>query len=129
MAAGREAPKPTRIHWPRIAGSADPRWLPELHRRVMTVSSAPQQNSITTVGDRVRPVVIGTPVAAVYFIGDRAAFVGNEETITLVSADGDKVAATVHGGAILSSASDGTRIITGGDDGKVVALDIKGESS
>ena len=80
----------------------------------MTVSSAPQQNSITTVGDRVRPVAIGTPVAALYFIGDRAAFVGNEETITLVSGDGEKVAVTVHGGAILSSVSDGTRIVTRG---------------
>ncbi|GAB1715101.1 MAG: WD-40 repeat-containing protein [Nitrobacter sp.] len=95
----------------------------------MTVSSAPQQNPITTVGERVRPLAIGTPVAAVYFIGDRAAFVGDEETITLVSGDGEKVAATVHGGAILSSISDGKRIITGGDDGKVVALDMKGESS
>jgi WD40 repeat protein len=95
----------------------------------MTISSAPQQNSITSIGERVRPVVIGTPVAAVYFIGDRAAFVGDEETVTLVSSDGEKVAVTVHGGAILSSVSDGTRIVTGGDDGKVVALDMKGESS
>ena len=52
-----------------------------------------------------------------------------EETITLVAGDGEKVAVTVHGGAILSSASDGTRIVTGGDDGNVVALDTKGESS
>lgn len=95
----------------------------------MTISSAPQQNSITSVGERVRPVSIGMPVAAVYFIGDRAAFVGDEETITLVSSDGEKVAVPVHGGAILSSVSDGTRIVTGGDDGKVVALDVKGESS
>ncbi len=29
----------------------------------------------------------------------------------------------VHGGAILDSASDGTRIFTAGDDGKVVATD------
>jgi len=95
----------------------------------MTVSNASQQNSIASVGERVRPVAIGAPVAAVYFIGDRAAFVGDEETITLVSSDGEKVAVAVHGGAILSSVSDGTRIVTGGDDGKVVALDIKGESS
>ncbi|MCE3258038.1 MAG: repeat-containing protein, partial [Nitrobacter vulgaris] len=76
-----------------------------------------------------RPVTIGSPVAALYFIGDRAAFVGDEETITLVSGDGEKVAVTVHGGAILSSVSDGKRIVTGGDDGKVVALDMNGESS
>ncbi|MEH6952372.1 WD40 repeat domain-containing protein [Nitrobacter sp. NHB1] len=95
----------------------------------MTVSNASQQNSIASVGERVRPVAIGTPVGALYFIGDRAAFVGDEETITLVSGDGEKIAVTVHGGAILSSVSDGTRIVTGGDDGKVVALDMKGERS
>ena len=33
----------------------------------------------------------------------------------------------VHGGGILCAASDGKRIVTGGDDGKVVALDAKGE--
>lgn len=91
--------------------------------------TAPQQHAIASIGERVRPVTIGSPVAALYFIGDRAAFVGDEETITLVSADGEKVAVTVHGGAILSSVSDGKRIVTGGDDGKVVALDMNGESS
>ena len=30
---------------------------------------------------------------------------------------------TVHGGAILASTSDGSRIVTGGDDGKLVATD------
>ena len=34
----------------------------------------------------------------------------------------------MHGGAILSSASDGARVVTGGDDGKVVATDAKGNS-
>src|SRR6266849_6383253 len=33
----------------------------------------------------------------------------------------------VHGGGILSAASDGERIVMGGDDGKLVALDAKGE--
>ena len=33
----------------------------------------------------------------------------------------------VHGGAILCAVSDGERIVMGGDDGKVVALDAKGE--
>ena len=88
-----------------------------------------QQASIATVTDQVRPVSIGAPVSALFFIGDRAAFVGDEETVTLVAGDGDKTAVTVHGGAILSSASDGKRLITGGDDGKVVALDVKGETT
>jgi WD40 repeat protein len=91
--------------------------------------TAQQQHAMASIGERVRPVTIGSPVAALYFIGDRAAFVGDEETITLVSGDGEKVVVTVHGGAILSSVSDGKRIVTGGDDGKVVALDMNGESS
>lgn len=91
--------------------------------------TAQQQHAMASIGERVRPVTIGSPVADLYFIGDRAAFVGDEETITLVASDGEKVAVTVHGGAILSSVSDGKRIVTGGDDGKVVALDMNGESS
>ena len=87
----------------------------------------PQQASIASVTDRVRPVAIGTPVSALFFIGDRAAFIGDEEIVTLVAGDGDKATVNVHGGAILSSVSDGKRLITGGDDGKVVALDSKGE--
>src|SRR4029078_5095875 len=34
----------------------------------------------------------------------------------------------VHGGGILSAASDGVAVITGGDDGKVFSTDVKGES-
>ncbi|MBN9007600.1 MAG: WD40 repeat domain-containing protein [Rhizobiales bacterium] len=95
----------------------------------MTDFDPRQQASIATVTDQVRPVSIGAPVSALFFIGDRAAFVGDEETVMLVASDGDKTAVTVHGGAILSSASDGKRLITGGDDGKVVALDAKGETT
>ena len=96
---------------------------------MMSELDPPQLRSVASAVDRVRPVTIDARVAAVYFIGDRAAFVGDEETITLVAGDGEKVAVTVHGGAILSSASDGARVVTGGDDGNVVALDAKGESS
>ncbi len=87
------------------------------------------QESIVSVTDKVRPVAIGAPVGAVYFLGDRAAFVGAEENIVLVAAGGEKSEIAVHGGAILCSVSDGSRIITGGDDGKVAALDAKGETS
>ncbi len=44
------------------------------------------------------------------------------------SADGEMSPVAVHGGGILCAASDGKRIVMGGDDGKVVALDAKGES-
>src|SRR5262249_214897 len=83
--------------------------------------------SIVSVTDRVRPVAIGAAVTAVHFLGERAAFVGAEETISFVDAEGAISPVTVHGGGILSAVSDGKRILTGGDDGKVVATDAKGE--
>jgi WD40 repeat protein len=74
----------------------------------------------------VRPLAVGMPVTAIHFLGDTAVFVGTEENATLVSATGDISSVAVHGGAILCAASDGERVVTGGDDGKVVALDAKG---
>src|ERR1700730_13332317 len=86
-----------------------------------------EQASIATVTERVRSVAIGAPVAAIYFLGERAAFVGAEESVALVDADGAISRVTVHGGGILCTASDRARIVMGGDDGKLVALDGKGE--
>jgi WD40 repeat protein len=83
--------------------------------------------SIVSVTDRVRPVAIGMPVTAVHFLGDNAAFVGAEENVALVSADGKVSQVAVHGGGILCAAFDGTRIVMGGDDGRLVALNTKGE--
>ncbi|MEA2889806.1 MAG: hypothetical protein QOI05_599 [Bradyrhizobium sp.] len=82
--------------------------------------------SIVSVTDKVRPVAIGAPVIAVHFVGDRAAFVGAEENVALVNGAGEIARVAVHGGGILCVASDGERIVMGGDDGKVVALDAKG---
>jgi WD40 repeat protein len=84
-------------------------------------------NSIVSVTDRVRPVAIGAPVIAVHFLGNIAAFVGAEESVVLVNGAGEISRAAVHGGGILCVASDGERIVMGGDDGKLVSLDAKGE--
>ena len=62
-----------------------------------------------------------------HFLGDHAAFVGAEESVSLVDAEGAVSKVETHGGGILCAVSDGKRLITGGDDGKVVALDAKGE--
>src|ERR1700681_393093 len=63
--------------------------------------------SIASVTDRVRPVAIGMPVTSVHFLGERAAFVGAEESVAMVSADGEISRVAVHAGGILSAASDG----------------------
>jgi len=83
--------------------------------------------SIVSVTDKVRPVAIGAPLSAVYFLGDNVAFVGAEENVFIVGKGGEVSPVSVHGGGILCAASDGARIVMGGDDGKLVALDAKGE--
>ena len=86
-----------------------------------------QSTSNISLTDRVRGLTIGMPVTAVHFLGDNAAFVGAEESVALVNGDGEISRVAVHGGGILCAAFDGTRIVMGGDDGKLVALDTKGE--
>jgi WD40 repeat protein len=83
--------------------------------------------SIASVTDQVRPVKIGAPVTAVHFLGENAAFVGAEENVFLVSGQGDVSPVAVHGGGILCAACDGQRLVMGGDDGRLVSLDAKGE--
>jgi len=88
-----------------------------------------EQASIASVTDRVRPVEIGAPVTSLFFLKERAAFVCGEEKVALVDQQAEIESVDVHGGGILSAVSDGERIVTGGDDGKVVALDASGKVS
>ena len=90
-------------------------------------SPPPGSSSITSITERVRPLALGIPVTSVHFLSDTAAFVGGEENVALVDAKGEINKTAVHSGAILSAACDGTRLVMGGDDGKVVALNAKGE--
>jgi len=89
----------------------------------------PPENSasIVSVTDRVRPVAVGAPVIAAHFLGDNAAFVCAEENVALVDGQGEISRVAVHGGGILCVASDERRIVTGGDDGELVALNTKRE--
>jgi WD40 repeat protein len=88
---------------------------------------AGEQGSIASITERVRPVGIGGAVTSVHFLGDRAFFVGAEEKVSIVDAEGEMSEVGVLGGGILCAVSDGARIVMGGDDGKVAALDKKGE--
>ena len=81
--------------------------------------------SIASITDQVRALPVGMPVTSIYFLGDTAVFVLGEETLVFASPDSAQRVA-VHTGAILASASDGKRIVTGGDDGDVIATDAAG---
>jgi WD40 repeat protein len=84
--------------------------------------------SIPSVVKRTKPVSAGAPVVAVHFLGRTSVFVLGEETLLFVAPDGAERRVAAHSGGILSTACDGTRILTGGDDGKVVATNAASES-
>jgi WD40 repeat protein len=67
------------------------------------------------------------PVTSVHFLGDSAAFVGAEENVAMVGPDGAISRVAVHSGGILCAAADGARLVMGGDDGNLKALDANGE--
>ncbi len=92
----------------------------------MTEFDPGESASIVSVTDQVRAIAIGVPVTCVHFLGDEAAFVGAEENVFVANEEGKVSTVPVQGGGILCAASDGARIVMGGDDGKVVALDAKG---
>ncbi len=84
------------------------------------------QAPIPSLADRVRPVSAGAPVVGVHFLGQTPVFVLGEEALLFAEESERRVNA--HAGAILSSASDGERIITGGDDGTLVETRADGAS-
>ena len=81
-----------------------------------------------SVVERTRPLKADAPIVAAHFLGHTAVLVLGEEALLLVPREGDERRVPVHAGAILASAADGDRVVTGGDDGKVVATDANGES-
>ncbi|MGY3487326.1 WD40 repeat protein [Bradyrhizobium sp. USDA 4011] len=86
-------------------------------------------SSIVSITDRVKQLPLGAAVGSVHFLGDRAFFVGAEESVVIATADGEVTRTETHFGAILCAASDGKRLVTGGDDGKLTVIDAKGETS
>lgn len=74
-----------------------------------------------SVADRARRIAAEAPVVGAYFLGSAAVFVLGDEALLVAAGDGEPRRVTVHSGGILAAASDGDRIVTGGDDSKVVA--------
>lgn len=82
-----------------------------------------------SVVQKTRPIQAGATVVGAHFLGSTAAFVLGEEALLLVPQGGEGRPIATHAGAILSSACDGSRIITGGDDGGVKATGADGAST
>ena len=86
------------------------------------------RNGTVSVVERTRAIAAGGPVIAVHYLGRMAVFVQSEEAIVLAPPKSEPRRVAVHGGAILSSTTNGELLVTGGDDGKVVAIDVSGEN-
>ncbi|MFG1477166.1 WD40 repeat domain-containing protein [Xanthobacter sp. V4C-4] len=85
------------------------------------MSSAP--SSLT---DKVRPFAVPGEIIAVAFLGAAPACVTGDGKVVLQGAGTEPATVGAHGGAILAAAGDGRRLVTGGDDGKVVETTAEG---
>ena len=92
----------------------------------MADTSAPANTP--SVVDRTRAIAAGGPVVAAHFLGRTAALVLGEEAVLLVPEKGEERRLAIHGGGILSAATDGICVVTGGDDGKVFLSEANGDS-
>jgi WD40 repeat protein len=68
-------------------------------------------------------------VVAVHFLGETPVFVLGEEALAFAPRDAAVRTVSVHGGAILAATADASRIVTGGDDSKVMATDAAGTAT
>ena len=84
---------------------------------------------IPSIAERARPLAAGAPVVAAHFLQETAVFVLGEEALLLLPRAGESRRIAVHAGAVLSSTANVSRVVTGGDDGKVVATDAEGNST
>ena len=82
--------------------------------------------AIPSLADRVRRIEAGAPVVAVHFLGRTPVFVLGEESLLFAGEEGER-RVKIHAGAILASAADDTRVVTGGDDGTLMETGIAGE--
>ncbi|QIB33280.1 WD40 repeat domain-containing protein [Ancylobacter pratisalsi] len=85
----------------------------------MTALSSSPSSMPSSITSKLQPLDLGDGVVGAGFLGTRAVFALGSREIVLAGETVERVAA--HNGAILSVSSDARRILTGGDDGRVVA--------
>jgi WD40 repeat protein len=82
---------------------------------------------LPSLAGRVRKIDAGSPIVGVHFFARMPVFVLGEEALLFAGEDGERRAG-VHSGGILASAGDEKRIVTGGDDGRLVATSAAGDT-
>jgi WD40 repeat protein len=86
------------------------------------------RSGTVSVVERTRPVAAGGAIVATHFLGRIGIFVLGEEAMMFAGPEGEPRRVAIHDGAILASAADNKRIVSGGDDGKVAETNAKGET-
>src|ERR1700733_10028023 len=86
------------------------------------------RSETVSVVERTQPVAAAGAVIATHFLGRTAVFVLGEEAMVFAEPEGEPRRIAVHAGAILATAADGKRVVSGGDDGKLAATNAKGET-
>src|SRR5438105_2954402 len=99
---------------PRSAKALPPA-QPEGRERVMATAFDPT----TPLSARTREIAGEGPIVAVHFLGGTAVFVLGEASLLLVSPQ-QQQHVPVHQGAVLATAADRERVVTGGDDGNLI---------
>ncbi|GGC63642.1 WD40 repeat domain-containing protein [Chelatococcus reniformis] len=85
-----------------------------------------QASAITSLLDHVTALDAGAHVTGAAFVGDVAALALGDGGVLLASAGETRRVEAHPGGAVLAAVAQGGRLITGGDDGRVVAIDAAG---
>jgi WD40 repeat protein len=86
------------------------------------------RDDIVSVVERTHKIDAGGAMIAAHFLGRSAVFVLGEEAILLAEPKGEPRRVEVHQGVILATATDGARVVSGGDDGAVIETNAAGES-
>jgi WD40 repeat protein len=86
------------------------------------------RSDTVSVVERTHAVAATGGIVAAHFLGRTALFVLGEEAILLAENAGEPRRIEVHRGAILASATDTARLVSGGDDGKLIETDASGKS-
>ncbi len=90
----------------------------------MALSDIPQGK--VSIAERVRKLTLFESLTGAHVLGSNLFLISGEEAVWRVAEGGEPERIALHGGGILCSACDGKRILTGGDDGKVMELRADG---